>query len=111
MMGAYVGAASLRWLHETSLEKTIMVLLVIIGGILIAESMFALTAERLFNEDSVNLMLQLGLGCGIGVIRSALISAPRRDRDTKHCKAVKCAVLVVGEKRSAAKSESECGIP
>lgn len=70
--GAYVGTAYLHHIHESTLERVIMVLLAAIGGILIAESFFVFTSQRLTDGVIANILLEVVLGFGIGVVSSLL---------------------------------------
>lgn len=72
MTGAYAGTAYLHRVHEAALERVIMVLLAAIGGILIAESFFVFTSQRLADGTIANILLELVLGFGIGVVSSLL---------------------------------------
>jgi uncharacterized membrane protein YfcA len=72
MAGAYVGTGYLSRVHDAGLGKVITVLLIAVGGLLVAELFFVFTARRLFDGDAINVLLELGLGLGIGVVSSLL---------------------------------------
>lgn len=72
MTGAYVGSAYLYRIHESGIERVIMVLLAAIGGVLVIESFFTFTSQRLADGTIANIALELVLGFGIGIVSSLL---------------------------------------
>lgn len=72
MTGAYAGTAYLYRIPASGLHRVIRGLLATIGGILIVESFFAFTPQRLVEGVIANILLELGLGFGIGLVSSLL---------------------------------------
>jgi uncharacterized membrane protein YfcA len=72
MMGAYVGTTYLYRMRESQLEKIIMALLAVIGAILVGESIFSFTSQRVVEDLLANMALEVILGLGIGLVSSLL---------------------------------------
>jgi uncharacterized membrane protein YfcA len=72
MAGAYIGTGYLRRLHDSTFEKIIAVLLIIIGGLLIAESFVGVATHRTAEGMVANAILAVGLGGMIGMMSSLL---------------------------------------
>jgi uncharacterized membrane protein YfcA len=72
MTGAYVGTSYLYRIHESGIERVIMVLLAAIGGVLVVESFVVFTPQRLVDGALANILLELVLGFGIGIVSSLL---------------------------------------
>jgi uncharacterized membrane protein YfcA len=72
MTGAYIGTGYLHRLHDANFEKIVALLLIFIGGLLIAESLFDFATHRVADEMLANALLALALGGMIGVISSLL---------------------------------------
>lgn len=72
MVGAHVGSGRVNRLHDLGVERPVTALLIIIGGLLIAESFWAFEAHQLFNSSEINLLLGVLFGLCIGLISSFL---------------------------------------
>jgi uncharacterized membrane protein YfcA len=72
MAGAYLGTGYAHRLHESSFEKMVATLLILIGMVLVAESFLDLTTHRVAEGTFVNVCLAIGLGGVIGMISSLL---------------------------------------
>jgi uncharacterized membrane protein YfcA len=72
MAGAYIGTGYVHRLHESSFEKMVATLLILIGMVLVAESFFDLATHRVAEGTFANVCLALGLGGVIGLISSLL---------------------------------------
>jgi uncharacterized membrane protein YfcA len=59
-------------LHESNFEKIVAMLLIIIGGVLIAESFVGFATHRVMDGMFANASLAIGLGGMIGMISSLL---------------------------------------
>ncbi len=72
MMGAYIGPGYLHRLHDSHLEKVVAVLLILIGGLLVAELVFDFATHRVAEGMPANAALAIGLGLIVGIISSLL---------------------------------------
>jgi uncharacterized membrane protein YfcA len=72
MIGAYIGTGYLLRLHDPHFEKVVAVLLILIGGLLIAESLFDFATHRVAEGVLANAALAVGFGLIIGIISSLL---------------------------------------
>jgi uncharacterized membrane protein YfcA len=72
MAGAYLGTGYLQRLHDSAFEKIVALLLILIGGLLIAESFAGFATHRMTEGMLGNAALAVGLGGMIGVVSSLL---------------------------------------
>ena len=72
MMGAYIGTGYLHRLHDSHFERIVAALLILIGALLIAESLFDFATHRVAEGMLANAILAIGFGLIIGVISSLL---------------------------------------
>jgi uncharacterized membrane protein YfcA len=72
MAGAYIGTGYLQRLHDASVERIVVLLLIVIGALLVAESLTGFNSHRVTDGMILTAVVAAGLGMTIGIFSSLL---------------------------------------